>query len=80
MVPGPRCHHRHVLDFTQLKPEEARRETLTVEGQSLLDALDLAPSALNQLAIGWTFARGEFDGLHVDRPVRMSHRDVGVWL
>lgn len=80
MVPEPRRHHCHVLDFTQLKTEEARHETLTVEGRGLLDALDLAPSPINQLAVGWTFARGEFEGLRVDRPVRMSHRDVGVWL
>lgn len=69
-----------MLDFTQLQPEEARHETLTVEGRGMLDALELAPSALNQLAIGWSFARGEFDGLSVERPIRMSHRDVGVWL
>ena len=64
-----------MLDFSLLKMEEAphvmpSRELELATG--MLDALNLYPSAINQLAIGWTFARGEFDGLRVDRPVRMS--------
>jgi len=43
-----------------------------LETTGMLDALNLDASPLNQLAIGWTFARGEFDGLRVDRPVRMA--------
>ena len=78
--PEPRRHHCHVLDFTQLKTEESRHETLTV-GRGLLDALDLAP-VTDQPTCRWVDVRpGESsEGLRVDRPVRMSHGDVGVWL
>lgn len=53
------------------------RET---EPMELLDALDLAPSPSNQLAVGWTFARGEFDGLRVEAPMRMAYREASVCL
>jgi hypothetical protein len=69
-----------VLEFALLKTEEVRLEPMSLESRGLLDALELAPSAINQLAIGWTFARGEFDGLRVERPVRMAHQGASVWL
>ncbi len=69
-----------MLEFALLKTEEVRHESLNLESRGLLDALELAPSALNQLAIGWTFARGEFDGLRVERPIRMAHQGASVWL
>jgi len=68
-----------VLDFVNLKTEEARHDQVTLE-RGLLDALDLAPTPTNLLAIGWTFARGEFDGLRVERPVRMAAQGVSVCL
>jgi hypothetical protein len=68
-----------VLEFAHLKLEEVRHEPLNLESQGLLDALELAPSAINQLAIGWTFARGEFEGLRVERPVRMAAQGASVW-
>ena len=73
-------HPIHVLDFNQLKTEEAPRDSLNLESRGLLDALELPPSAINQLAVGWTFARGEFDGLRVEMPVRMAHREACAWL
>lgn len=44
------------------------------ESAGLLDALDLASNPMNILAVGWTLARGEFDGLRVPIPVRMAWR------
>jgi hypothetical protein len=62
-----------MLDFSLLETEEAPHVMPNRELETgMLDALNLDASPLNQLAIGWTVARGEFDGLRVDRPVRMA--------
>lgn len=79
LILEPERHPSPVLDFANLKTEEARHETVTLE-RGLLDALELAPTPANLLAIGWTFARGEFDGLRVERPVRMAAQGASVWL
>ena len=70
----------HVLEFALLKPEEVPRVIPDHESIGLLDALELASTPLNQLALGWTIARGEFDGLRVETPVRMSYREASAWL
>lgn len=60
-----------MLDLINLQPEEPPPRAPR-ESSGLLDALDLAVSPVNLLAVGWTLARGEFDGLRVDAPVRMA--------
>lgn len=45
----------------------------------VIDALDLLPSAANRLAVGWTLARGELDGLRVEAPVRMAAPAASFW-
>lgn len=45
----------------------------------MLDALELDITPSNLLAIGWTLARGEFDGLRVETPVRMTWQ-ASAWL
>ena len=74
MVLELRCRHQTMLDLSLLETEDAPHvmPSRELETTGMLDALNLYPSAINQLAIGWTFARGEFDGLRVDRPVRMA--------
>lgn len=71
-----------MLDLSLLETEEAPHvmPSRELETTDMLDALNLYPSAINRLAIGWTYARGEFDGLRVDRPVRMAHQGASVWL
>jgi hypothetical protein len=69
-----------VLEFSKLQIEEARHVIVHQESHNLLDALELPPTASNLLAIGWTFARGEFDGLRVDVPVRMASASACVAL
>lgn len=71
-----------MLDLINLHPEEAPRVAPTHDAitADLVDALDLAMSPANLLAVQWTFARGEFDGLRVERPVRMAFTDSGTWL
>ena len=71
-----------MLDFSLLKTEDAPHvmPNRFIETTDMLDALNLYPSAINQLAIGWTYARGEFDGLRVDRPVRMAAQGACVCL
>ena len=71
-----------MLDFSLLEAEEAPHvmPSREIETTDMLDALNLEPSDLNRLAVGWTYARGEFDGLRVDRPVRMAHQGANAWL
>lgn len=71
-----------MLDFSLLKTEDTPHvmPNRFIETTDMLDALNLEPSAINQLALGWTYARGEFDGLRVDRPVRMTHQGACVCL
>ena len=71
-----------MLDLIHLHPEEAPHVAPTHDAitADLVDALDLAMSPTNLLAVGWTFARGEFDGLRVERPVRMAHTGTALWL
>lgn len=69
-VPGTVA--KAMLDLIQLRPEESGASCGSPEPSYMLDALDLAASPLNALAVGWTLARGEFDGLRVDVPVRMG--------
>lgn len=80
MVLEPRRHQSHVLEFSLLKPEEAPRVIVHQDSVGLLDALELAPTPINHLALGWTIARGEFDGLRVDAPIRMAHQGACVVL
>lgn len=62
-----------MLDYTPLGLD-ARFESAPIFADlgEIIDALDLAPTACNALAVGWSLARGEFDGLRVEMPVRMS--------
>lgn len=78
MIPEPQRRHHPVLEFTQLKPEEAPRVMPHHESTAMLDALDLAVTPANMLAVSWTFARGEFEGLRVERPVRMAAQGLSV--
>jgi hypothetical protein len=70
LIPEPQRRHTHVLEFVHLRPEEVPHVTHRQEPSGLLDALDLAITPANLLAVGWTFARGEFDGLYVPRRAR----------
>jgi hypothetical protein len=69
-----------VLDFSSLKSEEVPRVMHRHESNLLLDALELSETPVNLLAVSWTFARGEFDGLRVERPVRMAAQGLSVCL
>lgn len=77
--PGTETSPRTVLDFSSLKSEEVPR-VMPHDSRGMLDALELDVTPANLLAVGWTFARGEFDGLRVERPVRMSFQGVSVCL
>lgn len=79
LIPERRRRPRTVLDFSSLKSEEVPR-VMPHDSRGLLDALDLAITPTNLLAVGWTFARGEFDGLRVERPVRMAAQGLSVCL
>jgi hypothetical protein len=68
-----------VLDLAHLKTEEVRHVAPS-EFAGLLDALELARTPANLLAVSWTFARGEFEGLRVERPVRMTSQGASVCL
>jgi hypothetical protein len=80
LIPEPRRCHPKVLDYVNLRTEEAPRVMPRHEANGLLDALDLAITPTNVLAVGWSFARGEFDGLRVERPVRMAAQGASTWL
>lgn len=67
-----------MLDI-QLTTEEARHVAVH-ESVDMLNALELEPTPANLLAVGWTFARGEFEGLRVEMPVRMACLGVCVAL
>lgn len=64
-----------MLDLVSAMPDTWRDcVPLSFDLGEMVDALDLAPTASNALAVGWSLARGEFDGLRVDVPVRMAWR------
>lgn len=66
-----------MFDLTNLTPEDGPSLALPHDGAAdLLDALDLAPTPMNALAVAWTQALGEFRGLRIEAPVRMG----GAWL
>jgi hypothetical protein len=68
-----------MLDLSLLKPEEARHAALTTyDAGGMLDALELVVTPANLLAVSWTFARGEFEGLRVEKPVRMAAQGMSV--
>jgi hypothetical protein len=70
-----------MFDLAHLTPEEGHgfASVLPDATPSLLDALDLAPTPANALAVAWTLATGEFRGLRIETPVRMTW-SVGAWL
>ena len=82
MVPEPSRQPSPVLDLIHLHPDEAPPVAPTHDAitADLVDALDLAVSPLNLLAVQWSLVRGEFDGLRVERPVRMAHTVTQTWL
>jgi hypothetical protein len=69
-----------VLEYAHLKTEEAPRVMLRHESTMLLYALELSETPANLLAVSWTFARGEFDGLRVERRARTAAKGMSVWL
>jgi hypothetical protein len=71
-----------MLDLTALATETARHGLATGFDalRPMLDALDLALTPQNALALGWVMARGEFAGLSVPRPVRMADSALSPWL
>lgn len=77
MALEPQRRHSPMLDLLALQPEEARHAT--PEPSRMLDALELDITPSNLLAIGWTLARGEFEGLRVETPVRMTWQ-AAAWL
>lgn len=80
MIPEPRRRRCPVLELAFLKPEEAHHVMPHHEPMAMLDALELAVTPANMLAVSWTFARGEFEGLRVEQPVRMTSQGASVWL
>jgi hypothetical protein len=70
-----------MFDLAHLMPEEGLgvASALPDATPDLLDALDLAPTPTNALAVAWTLATGEFRGLRIEAPVRMSG-SAGAWL
>jgi hypothetical protein len=77
LIPERRRRLCHVLDLALLKTEEVRHVAPS-EYAGLLDALELPVTPTNILAVSWTFARGEFEGLRVERPVRMAAQGMSV--
>lgn len=59
-------------DLFDVRTDDDRPGVTDADLSGAIDALDLSPSAANRLAVGWTLARGELDGLRVEAPVRMS--------
>jgi len=70
-----------MFDILHLSPEDGPSLVArTPNGpRDLLDVLDLAPTPQNALAVAWTRALGEFRGLRIEAPVRMTDR-VGACL
>ncbi len=59
-----------MFDITNLQPE--RLPPATLDAYVTLDALDLAPTPMNLLAIQWLQARQEMDECPLRVPVRMT--------